>query len=185
MRLDSSPHPIRRRAALALVALGLVQLPPAGVAHSRTTTTALPADPQDEGILTGTLSLLGGLALGQSIRFTVFNPGEPDPRLSSGPLRARVTLFDAEGRLIVESQEAEIAAGAFRSFDFDRRDIALPGEQGTGRLQVRGTIRVEVRREARGHPIAAAMEVVDHDTGRTAALSPYVPILVVAKRVVG
>jgi hypothetical protein len=160
----------RRLIALALLAFCFIQLP-ARTAQSSTAITAQPLHPNEDEIIPLTLSVLAGLARGQTMRFTLFNPGEPDSQLSPRtPLRAQVKLFDAEGRVIAESEEVAIPPGAFRSFDFNRRDIPLAGEAGTGRLQVRGTFRALERRdvsEARGHQIPASVELVNNDTGAT------------------
>ena len=83
-----------------------------------------------------------------------------------------------------ELVEVTIPPGEFRSFNFKRSDIPLAGEPGTGRLQVRGTLTVIESGDAsraRGDRLPLALEVVDNRTGKTAALSPYSPLLIEAK----
>jgi hypothetical protein len=174
-----------RLAAMVLLALCLIHMP-GRIAAIGTTNAVLRSNPDDDQMITLASSVLGGVARGQTMRFTLFNPSEPD---SVSSLRAQVKLFDAQGRVIDERAEVAIRPGEFRSFNFNRNDIPLAGEEGTGRLEVRGTILVMERRdisEARNNQIPTLVELVDNNTGATtAALSSYSPMLVVAKNIVG
>ncbi len=74
-----------------------------------------------------------GLAPDQSLRVTLFNP-------DGAPVRAQVRVHNAFH--LVKLQDASVRAGAFHSFVFKRGDIALPGEPGTGRLQLSASAHV-------------------------------------------
>ena len=118
---------------------------------------------------------LMGLACGQTLRVNAFYPGNPeDPQRQS--VRARVSLYGANGVLLAQSAEATIAKGEFCSFDFDRAEIPASGEPIGGRLPMRVTL--EATRdpfsfiqdpEATG-PLAASFELINNSTGRTAAV---------------
>ena len=118
---------------------------------------------------------LMGLAYGQTLRVNAFYPGA-SADLQRQSVRARVSLYGANSVLLAQSAEATIAPGEFRSFDFDRAEIPASGEPIGGRLPMRVTL--EATRdpssliqdpEAAG-PLAASFELIDHSTGRTAAV---------------
>jgi len=69
-----------------------------------------------------------GLALGQSLRLTLFNP-------NGEPLRAQARIHHSGG-VLVAMGDGSVRSGSFHSFDFKRSDIPLSGEPGTGRLQL-------------------------------------------------
>ena len=90
--------------------------------------------------LTGEAHYLMGFVPGQTLRLSVFNS------LAQGgsPVIAQAYVYDSTGRLLAQTQPTTIAAGQFHSFDFKREALAAAGEAGTGRLQVRGGIRISV-----------------------------------------
>jgi hypothetical protein len=105
-----------------------------------------------------------------------FYPGDPaDPRRQS--VRARVSLYDANGALLAQSAETTIAPGEFHSFDFDRAEIPASGEPVGGRLPMRVSLEASATDpysftqdpKATG-PLAASLELIDNSTGRTAAV---------------
>jgi hypothetical protein len=66
--------------------------------------------------------------------------------------------------------------GRFGSVDFNRDDLSLPGEPGTGRLQVSASIQVvledgSVRNISCGLPLS--IEVVDNRTGKTGSFFAF------------
>ncbi len=81
------------------------------------------------------------------------------------------TLYDAHGNPIAQSAEFEIPAGEFRSIEFDRDELQLAGEPGTGRVQVRTQIRYRflsiVDRTQLSPP---SSEILDKSTGMTTAI---------------
>jgi hypothetical protein len=119
---------------------------------------------------------LFGLSRGQTLRVNAFYPGDPaDPRRQS--VRARVRLYAASGALLAQSAEAPIASGEFHSFDFDRANIAAPGEPGGGRLQMMMRLEASAAESSSvtqnpgaAGPLAASIELIDNSTGRTTAI---------------
>ena len=117
---------IFRLAAMVLLTCGLLQPP----------VSAEPPVQTSEFVKTGTPVLLG-LARGEVLRYTAFNPGAGEGRGES--IRMQMKLYDAHGNVIAESAQVVIPPGGFRSVDFRRDDLPLAGEAGTGLLQVRTT----------------------------------------------
>lgn len=98
-----------------------------------------------------------GLAPGQSLRFTLFNP-------DGAPVRAQVKLHHTGGMLVALG-DASVRSGAFHSFDFKHSDIPLPGEAGTGRIQIQGSVRLTFSEAIT--PIAISMEIITDGTSNT------------------
>lgn len=90
--------------------------------------------------LTGEAHYLVGFVPGQTLRLSVFNSLAP----SSTPVIAQAYVYDSTGRLLAQTQPTTIKGGQFHSFDFKREALLAAGEAGTGRLQVRGGIRISV-----------------------------------------
>lgn len=79
-------------------------------------------------------------------------------------------VFDNGGNLIAQSAELVIPPGEFRSFDFNRDALSLPGEPGTNRAQARIKPFFNFESE-RLSPVLASLEIVDNRTGKTVVLS--------------
>jgi len=112
---------------------------------------------------------LVGIVPNQRLRITVLYPNFLDQSSVLPRFKAIVSIFVADGRQIANSEEREIPAGGFHSFDFDATDLRLSGEPGTGRLQVRIEIHRRffpglVNRIGQGD---SAVELVDSATGKT------------------
>jgi hypothetical protein len=103
-----------------------------------------------------------GFVYGQTLRVNALDPDEA--RLSGDLLRVRVRLADAQGNLIAQSAEVIIPAGEFHSFDFNRNEIPLRGEPGTGRLQVAWSV-VAFTLASSPRPFPISIEVVENTTG--------------------
>jgi hypothetical protein len=113
-----------------------------------------------------------GMTGGQKARISVVNPNEPSQQ-ERRIIFIRVVLFDAGGAVIAESDEVAIPPGEFRSVDFNRDAIPLPGEPGSGRLQTRAQVHYRSfflvdRTRVVGLPTST--ELIDNSTGRTAAV---------------
>lgn len=156
--------PIARLAVLALLALCFVQTT---VRAQGTTECVLDSAPL-------------GLTLGQTLRFSPFNPNQ---RLEGHPQRqtvlVQVALRDARGNLIAHSQELALPPGEFRSIDFNRDSLHLAGEPGTGRVQVRAEVRYRFlsivdRTQILPGNFPAALELVDNSNGSTTLMLPAV-----------
>jgi hypothetical protein len=118
---------------------------------------------------------LMGLTYGQTLRVNALYPGDPaDPQRQS--VRARVSLYDSNGALLAQSAEATVAPGEFRSFDFDRAEIPTSGEPIGGRLSMRVSLAATrdpsslIQDPGAAGPLAASFELIDNNTGRTAAV---------------
>ena len=97
-----------------------------------------------------------GLAPGQSLRVTLFNPG-------GGPVRAEARIHDAGGNILLGDGSVRfLQAETFQSFDFKRSDIPLAGEENTGRLQLRGSVRLTSEAINR---VVASVEVISISDG--------------------
>ena len=105
---------------------------------------------------------LVGVIPGQMLRFSVLNLNAPDQ--GSRPARAQVLLYDAQGNLLARSQEVELSPRQFRSFDFNRDDLLVAGEPGTGRLQVR-TVPLWGLRSRHRISVSVSLETLENSTG--------------------
>ncbi len=107
-----------------------------------------------------------GIVHGQTLRFSLLNPNDS---ARSGPIRARVILFDAMGRQLAQSPVTVIPPGEFRSFDFNRDDLPFAGEAGTGRLQSQGSCTLSVQDAASQYAdFPASLEIVSSSSGASA-----------------
>ena len=126
---------IRRSLNVALLAICLLE-PLTLVARGNPITPQHP-NARNDGVVLLFSSLPGGMVRDETLSFTVFNPSEIR-------IEVRVKLYDEHGNVIAESSENEIRPDEFHSFAFNRNDILLAGEPGTGRLQVRATLAFRV-----------------------------------------
>ena len=167
MRIHFIRHPLIARLAVCVqLALCLVQ---SNVRASQPLNTTMA---QRSGTFTLTFNgQTTGLARGQTLRITGSNGNDPGSRGGSEPVFAMATLYDAHGGPIAQSAEVEIPAGEFRSIEFDRDELQLAGEPGTGRVQVRSQIRYRflsiVDRTQLSPP---SSEILDKSTGMTTAI---------------
>lgn len=117
--------------------------------------------------------VLTGFVPGQSLRVTLFNPpffgSESVPETQNQRVNGHVKIFDGTGDLLAQSDEAVIRPGESRSFDFNRSALAVPGEPGTNRQQVRIKPFFQFR-SGRLSPVLASFELVDNSTGKTQVL---------------
>jgi len=155
--------------ALALLALCFVQTP-------LTAAGPMPqpmSDHRDGPLHLGHI----GFVSGQTMRVSAAHVST-DSRQDQPPpvVRVGVWLFDAQGRVIAQSVEVQIPRNEFRSFDFDRAALNLPGEQGTGRLQVGARLVMHVAEpyHLTDDPnamsfLVPSLELIENSTGRTTA----------------
>ena len=115
-----------------------------------------------------------GFITGQSLCFSVGNLSTPGR--GSEPIRAQVTLYDAQGNEVARSQEVEVPSDQFRTIVFNHDDLPRAG---TGRELQRYDFQFSpvgagggVYNSAEQFP--ASWELVDNDTGSTILMSPLV-----------
>ena len=79
-----------------------------------------------------------GLARGQLLRYIWTNLADADTEQRAiGSRHLSVRLLTSDGQVIAQNEAPAAGPGKSQSFVFDRDQIHLPGELGTGRLQVR------------------------------------------------
>src|SRR4030095_11273878 len=145
----NSKTPALRVAAFVLVALSFFQLP-ASAQRS-----------QNEISRIGATALIG-LARGERLRFTAFNPSTTESSQEHNePVRMQLRLYDATGEVIAESPEVVIPPGEFRFVDFNRDDLPIAGEPGTQRAQVRTQPLWGLRSRGRIQ-ISTSLEIIDN-----------------------
>ncbi len=109
-----------------------------------------------------------GITPGQTLRISAGNLSTS--KEGSEQVRAQVKLYDAQGNVLALSEEVELRPGQFRTFDFNRDDLLVAGEPGTGRLQVRAGIGILKSLDGGAtwpNSIPVSIEVVDNRTGKT------------------
>ena len=143
---------IRYKMIVLLIALGA--LPP-GRAYAQ----------QQERLLE-LLSFPYGVASGQTVRTSMFNP----VFVGGVFVAARIQLLDMEGEVIAQSDEIRIGPGKIRFWDVSRDQLRAEGDPGTGRLQVRTRILVTTRSSDANCsrlPLAPTIELINPGTGET------------------
>jgi hypothetical protein len=143
-----------RIATLALVAFSFFQLP-VGAQSSRQS---------NETTVTGATALVG-LASGDMLRFTAFNPAKTESGRPNEPISLQLKLYDAHGDVIAESPQIEIPPGEFRSVDFNQDQLAganLPGERNQVRTRALWGVRFGSR-----FLVSTSLEIVETSTGHS------------------
>ena len=143
-----------RGAAFVLVALSFFQLP----------ASAQRSQPQ---ITRSGATAMVGLARGQRLRFSAFNPSTTESsREHNEPVRMQLKLYDASGVVIAASPEVVIPPGEFRFVDFNREDLPIAGEPDTQRAQVRTQVLWGVRSRER-FQLPTTLELIDNQSGES------------------
>jgi hypothetical protein len=177
MRINSTVLRLNKQfAAVSLLCICAFQ--PHSLAASADRISPPPSSPSD------VVFLLGGIPIsferGETIRITVFNPGQPQAQSPDGrkfKMLVSPLILDAQGVAIAQGEELEIREEQFLSFDFNRDELELAGEAGTGRLQVRSQVRYRFislvdRTQIRQDDFQITLEVIDNSTGKTGYHQP-------------
>ena len=152
---SSRKKSVLRKATLALIAFSLFPL----------SVGAQSAGRSGETIVVGQTALVG-LARGDMLRFTAFNPIKTEAGQRNEPISLQLKLYDAHGDVIAESAQVEIPPGEFRSIDFNRDELPVAGEAGTARVQLRTIPLWGVRSRIRLF-VATSLEIIDNNTSKT------------------
>jgi hypothetical protein len=140
----------------------------AATSHKPKEIVVVGSSPADPHIFTADIRSTG-MVHGQALRFSLLNSNDPSQTARNVPVRVVLTLFDAQGLQIAQSPSVAIPAGEFRWIDFNRDDLALAGEPGTGRVQVNGNWTMSVQDAvAQFGEFPAALEIIDTATGVSA-----------------
>jgi Ca2+-binding RTX toxin-like protein len=113
-----------------------------------------------------------GLADGECLRLTLFNP-------NGTPVRAQAVVHHTGGMMVGlgDGSVRFIQAGVSSSFSFKRNDIPLAGEERTGRLQLRASLRIGVDDPATIERFAVSMETlsISDGTSNTVFVGEVIP----------
>jgi hypothetical protein len=161
---------IVRLAAFALIAVCLFPLP-ARIAHAAAPNTGQVPEVNDEVVILFS-SIPVGLARGQTLRINVANINKQRPCCVNNLKQIGLGIHNFNGDVIAQRDEIALEPGQFHSFDFNRDDLPLIGEAGTGRLQVRAVIRYRFlsivdRTQLTPDDFPNSIEVIDNSTGQT------------------
>ena len=103
-----------------------------------------------------------GFLPGERLSYTFFNPNED----GSQPIRVQAYVYDATGRLLMQTDPVELKPGHSYTANINRDDLRVAGERVTGRLQVRTGIQaVLIDGSVRPFKLSISMERVDNRTG--------------------
>ncbi|HSE32030.1 MAG TPA: hypothetical protein VLA93_10700 [Pyrinomonadaceae bacterium] len=117
-----------------------------------------------------------GIVPGQSVRFIVFNPEEPDSQSIRGKLlRVTVKAGDVFGREVAVSRRLQISPRQFGWVDFNYNDLAIEPETRTGRKQALFKLFALIVKDPSPSvqpffspgTLIVTGEVVDNSTGKT------------------
>jgi hypothetical protein len=159
-----------RLAAFALIAVCFFQ-PGAYIGHAAAINIRQSPEVDDEVIVLFS-SIPVGLAPGQTLRINVSNANKQRPCCTNNLKQIGIAIHNYNGDVIARSDEIAIQPGQFHSFDFNRDDLPLIGEAGTGRIQVRAEIRYRFfsivdRTQLTPDDFPNTLEVIDKSTGQT------------------
>ena len=109
-----------------------------------------------------------GFIPGQSLSFSVANTRTQEE--GGGPVRVQAAIYDSTGRLLSQTDPVEVPPGQFRTIRFNRDDLRVAGEPGTGRVQVQPDFQFQADANQSFSPedISFTMELVNNSTGATA-----------------
>jgi hypothetical protein len=131
-----------------------------------------------------------GLAPGQTLRVTAMNNYRPQD--GGRPVKASLKVFDAASNLLYQTEEVEVPAGGYYSFDVSYAAVATRSvndayifKGATGRIQVgfemqyRGGVRVAVGDVdgSESNPYAAGFELVNDESGQTVLIGTLLPAI--------
>lgn len=111
-----------------------------------------------------------GFNPGQKFRYSFFYPKEEGDQ----PVSVTAYVYDSYGNLLKQTDPVVLRPGDFHALNIYRDDLPVPGEQMTGRLQVREGIQAALMDgSVRPVKLVVSMEVVNNRTGSTSGGDYY------------
>jgi hypothetical protein len=111
-----------------------------------------------------------GFMPGQKFRYSFFYPKEEGDQ----PVSVTAYVYDSYGNLLKQTDPVVLRPGDFHALNIYRDDLPVPGEQMTGRLQVREGIQAALMDgSVRPVKLVVSMEVVNNRTGSTSGGDYY------------
>jgi hypothetical protein len=111
-----------------------------------------------------------GFYPGQKFRYSFYYPKEEGDQ----PVSVTTYVYDSYGNLLKQTDPVVLRPGDFHALDIYRDDLLVPGEERTGRLQVREGVQVALMDgSVRPVKLSVSMEVVDNRTGSTSGGDYY------------
>ena len=103
-----------------------------------------------------------GFNPGERLRYTFFYPNEEGDQ----PVSVQAYIYDSYGNLLTQTDPVVLLPGDSHVFDIDRDNLRVPGDEKSGRLQVRGGIQAAlVDGSVRTVKLSVGMEVVNNRSG--------------------
>lgn len=110
-----------------------------------------------------------GFESGERLTTSIFNPNEE----GSKPVRVTTYIYDSYGNTVSQTDPVDLQPGEGHTFNLNRDDLPLAGDEKTGRLQVRAGVQVLLMDgSVRPVKLHMSMEVVNR-TGTTVGGSYY------------
>jgi hypothetical protein len=111
-----------------------------------------------------------GFNPGERLRYSFFYPKEEGDQ----PVSVQPYVYDSYGNLLTQTDPVVMRPGDSHVFDIDRDQLRVPGEERTGRLQVRPSIKVALLDGAEGPVnLSLTVEVVNNRSGSTSSAGTY------------
>ena len=109
-----------------------------------------------------------GFIPGQSLSFSVANTRTQEE--GGGPVRVQAYIYDSYGNLLSQTDPVEVPPRQVRTIRFNRDDLRVAGELGTGRVQVQTDFQFQADANQSFSPedLSFTMELVNNSTGATA-----------------
>ena len=111
-----------------------------------------------------------GFNPGERLRYTFFYPNEEGDQ----PVKVAAYIYDSYGNLLTQTDPVVLRPGDSHVFDIDRDNLRVPGDERTGRLQVRGGIQAALMDgSVRTVNLSVSMEVVNNRSGSSSSGGSY------------
>lgn len=111
-----------------------------------------------------------GFINGERLRYSFFYPKEEGDQ----PVQVQAYIYDSYGNVLTQTDPVVLRPGDSHAFDIYRDNLRVPGEERTGRLQVRSGIQTALMDgSVRPVKLSVSMEVVNNRTGSSSSGGSY------------